>query len=196
MIHYRIKLTFDRPPDFSKRGWNEVLRAAMRAAAEHWHAEMLPRHFQRSAREVYGYQPRTAAYQRRKVREVMSGKAAAAVDLVHSGLTRDSAVKPPRIKAYPTRARLELLVPPYIKMRPDPRGRRKAAPAMGDELTRVTYRESQELAEVISSVIAAALAPRDVSSTAASARRKISSRSTAARPSTHSALQSHTIICE
>jgi hypothetical protein len=157
MIYYRIKLTFDRPADFSRRGWREVLRGAMRAAAEHWHAEMLPRHFERSARERYGYQPRTAGYQRRKVRDVQRGKAAGGVDLVYSGLARDSALKPPRIRAYPTRARVELLVPPYINMRPNPRGRRAAAPALGDEMTRVTFDEARRLEAVMVDFTAAAL---------------------------------------
>jgi hypothetical protein len=194
MIHYRIKLTFDRPPDFSNRGWKEVLRGAMRAAAEHWHAEMLPRHFERSARERYGYQPRTAAYQRRKIR---SGRATGGVDLVYSGLSRDSALKPPRIRAYPSRARLELLVPPYIKMRPDPRGRRRAAPAMGDELTRVTYQESQELSEVMAGVIAHALAPRSFStSVSARAPRRMTTTRVAIAAPAEMFFQSYTIICE
>ena len=148
MIYYRIKMTFDRPPDFSRRGWQEVLRGAMLVAAEHWHAEMLPRHFEQLAREHYGYQPRTAGYQKRKVHSVMSGKAKSACDLVYSGLTRESAAKPPRIKAFPTRARLDLLVPPYINMRPNPHGKRKAAPALGEELTRVIYGEAEQLARV------------------------------------------------
>lgn len=148
MIHYRIKMTFDKPPDFSRRGWQEVKRGAMRAAAEHWHAVMLQRHFAQSARGRYGYQPRSAKYQRRKVRAVMSGKAKSGHDLVFSGLAMESALKPPRIKAFPSRARLDLLSPPYIKMRPDRRGKRKAMPAMGDEMTRVVYEESQDLARV------------------------------------------------
>jgi hypothetical protein len=124
---------------------------------------MLPRHFLQSARGRYGYQPRTAGYQRSKVRAVMSGKAKSAYDLIYSGLTQESAMHRPLIKAYPTRARLDLLVPPYINMRPDPRGKRKAAPAMGDELTRVTYDEAEALARVAADYCAACLAPTSYS---------------------------------
>lgn len=157
MIAYRIKITQDRPLDFSRRDWKEVLRAGMREAGQYWHQEIMPKHFERSARARYGYQPRRDRYQGYKIRARGRGKAVDTVDLVFSGQTRSSALKPPLIKAYPTRARVDLLVPPYINMRPDPRGKRKAAPAMGDELTRVTYQESQKLSEVVRDMMESAL---------------------------------------
>jgi len=198
MLYYRIKMTFDRPLDFSQRGWKEVLRGAMRAAAEHWHAEMLPRHFMQSARERYGYQPRTAGYQRSKVHAVMSGKAKSACDLILSGLTQQSAMQRPLIKAFPTRARLDLLVPPYIQMRPNPRGKRKAAPAMGDELTRVTYDEAEELANVAMHYIGTVLAPRSTSTAVFSARRRMGVALSTATTMTGAPeyMQSYTVICE
>jgi len=198
MVHYRIMLKFDRPPDFSRRGWKEVQRAAMQAAAEHWHAAMLPLHFEQNARARYEYQPRTAGYQRSKVRSVMRGKARGGMDLVFSGLTRDSAMKRPLIKPFPTRARIDLLVPPYIGMKPNPRGSRKAAPAMGDELTRVTYEEAEELAAVAVGVMQQALAPRSMTTNVLGSRRKVSSRTTLSRQTRLSAewAQSYTVICE
>jgi len=188
MLHYRIKMTFDRPPDFSRRGWSEVQRAAMRAAAEHWHASMLPRHFEQNARARYGYQPRTPGYQESKVRAVMRGKARGGMDLVFSGLTRDSAMKRPLIKAFPTRARIDLLVPPYIGV----------APALGDELTRVTYEEAEELAAVAVDSIQSVLAPRSFSTNVFSARRKVGVRTSTARTPNWPAewSQSYTVICE
>jgi len=147
MIYYSITFRPVIPPGFSSRKAKEILRAALRSAAEYWHAEMLPGHFARDARGKYGYQPRSERYQGQKVRARGRGKAADTVDLVYSGLARDSALKPPRIKAYPTRARLDLLVPPYINMRPNRSGKRKNMPALGDEMTRVIYREAHELAQ-------------------------------------------------
>jgi hypothetical protein len=198
MLYYRIRMTFDRPADFSQRGWKEVQRGAMRAAAEHWHANMLPRHFERSARERYGYQPRSDAYQYYKVRAVMNGKAVSAVDLIYSGTTRDAAAKQPLIKAFPTRARLDLLVPPYISMTPDRRGKRKDAPAMGDELTRVTWEEAEELAQVACDFCARAIAPRSVTHDTAVrfGKRVTVTTSTASRPNGSEFLQSYTVICE
>lgn len=195
MLYYRITITFDRPPDFSKRGWREALRGAMRAAAEHWHAAIMPRHFERSARGRYGYQPRTAKYQRRKM---FSGAARSGLDLVYSGRARESAMRRPLIRAYPTRARLDLLVPPYIKMKPDPRGRRKAAPAMGDEMTRVTFEEAEELAAAAADFLRGVLAATPVAATAFSARKKVSVRTTASARSFSSAdwAQSYTVVCE
>ena len=185
-------MTFDRPPDFSRRGWAKVQKAAMQAAAEHWHAAMLPRHFEHTARGRYGYQPRTEKYQRGKVRAVMAGRARSAKDLIHSGLTKDSAMKRPLIKAFPTRARLDLLAPPYISMKPDPRGRRKAAPAMGDELTRVTFEEAEELAEV-----AVAFCESRIG-TVRDALRSVSVTTSAATTANWPAewSQSYTVICE
>jgi len=196
MIHYRITMKFDRPPDFSRRGWKEVQRAAMQAAAEHWDEAMMPGHFEQNARSRYGYQPRSSGYQKSKIKAVMRGKARGGMDMVFSGLTQDSAMKRPLIKAFPTRARVDLLVPSYIKMIPNPHGSRAAAPALGDELTRVIYEEAEELAGVAVGVMQQALAPRSMTTDVFGSRRKTSSRTTLGRSLPAEWAQPFTVICE
>lgn len=44
----------------------EVLAGIMQQVANHWHTQILPRHFQRTAKEKYGYAPRTSRYEERK----------------------------------------------------------------------------------------------------------------------------------
>ena len=191
MLYYRIKMTFPRPPDFSQRGFREVLRGAMYAAADFWHGKIMPRHFQQSAHRRYGYQQRTESYERQKLRGLRTGKAVSAYDLVFSGTTRDSAAKPPLIRAFPTRARLDLLVPPYINMRPNRNGKRAAAPSLGEELTRVTYDEAEQLAAVALDFVEARIGAvrSGISSTTVTV-------SSAAPDHGPSYLESYTVICE
>ena len=196
MISYRITFRPVIPPGFSSRAWREILRNAMRAAAEHWHAEMLPGHFARNARAKYGYQPRSERYQGQKIKARGRGKAVDTVDLVYSGLARDSALKPPRIKAYPTRARLDLVVPPYINMRPN-RGKGNTRPSLGEEMTRVTYAESRELAEVAMHFIGMQTWGVSASLQTAGRAKKVSSYSTKTNSSRQPDwMQSSVIICE
>ena len=195
MISYRITFRPVIPPGLSTRGWKEVLRNSLRAAAEYWHAEILPLHFKRAARGKYGYQPRKDRYQKQKINALRKGKAVDTVDLVYSGQARDSALKPPRIRAYPTRARVDLLVPPYINMRPN-RAKGNPRPALGEEMTRVVYGESRELAEAaLRSIGMQTWGVTTILQTAGRAK-KVSSYSTQTKSSWNADLQSSVVICE
>ena len=142
MISYRIDLRLAFPSGFTKRQMEDIKRQAIQEAAEAWHKEFLEKHFKPAARGEYDYQPRKDKYQQAKIRAVARGKAEAAFDLVFSGETKRLAMQRPLIRAFPTRARIDLLTPAYIDMRS-----RQDRPPMGDEMTRVTYQESRDLSE-------------------------------------------------
>ncbi|HEY4760946.1 MAG TPA: hypothetical protein VIH42_10240 [Thermoguttaceae bacterium] len=144
MISYRIELRLPFPPGFTKTQFADIKREALKIVAEKWHAILLQKHFKPSARREYEYQPRKEKYQKTKIRAVVRGKAEAAFDLIFSGLTKRMAMQRPQIRAFPTRARIDLAVPFYIEMRS-----KMGKPPMGDEMTRVTYQESQQLSQML-----------------------------------------------
>lgn len=58
----------DKPPRVLRKAWTEARKEGFAESVGYWHSEYLPGHFYRSAIAKYGYQPRTAAYERRKQR--------------------------------------------------------------------------------------------------------------------------------
>jgi hypothetical protein len=60
-----VRLTDAR---LARADMNRILKESWREPADHWHGEMLPRHFTHGAAQRYGYQTRTKAYNIRKRR--------------------------------------------------------------------------------------------------------------------------------
>ena len=146
VVLYHIQMKFSRPPDFSKRGWKEVMREANRRTILHWHKEMLPRHFKADAAGRYGYRPRRVWYVRQKHYKpalIFSGRAARAVQGT------------PLVKAFPTRARLTMNAPAYYKIR-----RRDKRPPLIEETLRITFDESQELGQYMKKQVAQLMAEK------------------------------------
>ena len=111
MIILRMRITYSPPPT-SVRRFNEVSRETYREGASYWTRQFLPRHFRHGADVRYGYKPRTPKYLRTRAKR---GKP----PLVHSGLTSSRISQGmPNIKPYPTRVKIELHVPSYIRMTP------------------------------------------------------------------------------
>lgn len=148
VIPIKITLIEDPPFEGSLRALNEIKRSAYLAMGRYWFAEMLPKHFTRSAREVYGYQERGKTYQKRKERRGQSGrgqvKYGGMVDNVYTGASerdiRGSAV----IRAFPSRFSITMPSPKYFAMRPYKSGQ----PNKGEEIAKVTNEEIRTLAEV------------------------------------------------
>ena len=132
----------ERPAGVGQRTWREISKTGMFNVGLAWDRWYKMRHFAGDATQRYGYADRTAAYRRRKERRGIPGFLA----MVYSGATRASVASPQIPRAFPTRAVITLSAPPYIQMRPDPR--RRKAPNLGEELTRVTAEESEALAKV------------------------------------------------
>ena len=141
----RIAVTFDPSPRKARGKAREVFREAMRDQATSWHRNYAPRHFARGARSRYGYRRRSPNYERRKSRLIAAGRVQGPRrDLIYTGLTMRKMRGAAQIKAFPTRARITMFTPSYVRIRP--RGNR---PNLHDELTRVATEEKQSLGEML-----------------------------------------------
>lgn len=151
IIYIRCKLI--RPPWLSQRKFREVMRGAHKHVGRTWHRDMLPRHFEQPAEGggIYGYKRRSKKHLKRKRRGVYreySGTggynwkldpAASKYALVFTGLTRDKVRDArPLIRAFPTRARVTMPAPSYVRMKPSGL---TMMPHMAKEITTVTRGE-------------------------------------------------------
>lgn len=151
MVPILIRMKFSPPPDVSKRRLKEITREAHRVQALEWHRQFIRFHFNGAARYRYGYKQRRPKYLKKKQRiaGVAPGKVleGGSVDLVYSGLTREAMLRPPLVRAFPNRARLEMAGPSYVAMRP----KRPNKPNLGAEITAVTPDEVRTLEKVLNS---------------------------------------------
>ena len=93
-------------------------RCAKEAYAEMgslWHDKILPLHFYSRAKHRYSYAPRSMKYRmRRNVKGIEAD-----VDLVFSGAMRTQMQQFATIRAFPTRATVNVQAPPYMTLRPN-----------------------------------------------------------------------------
>ena len=149
-----------RPAGVGQRSWREIAKSGMLAVGLYWDRVFKMRHFAADAKSRYNYAPRTKGYMRRKQRRGVPGF----LDMVFSGDTRRDMSRLQVPRAFPTRVTIPLATASYVQMRPDPRNRK--APNLGEELTRVTAEELQELESVFASVTEPAVAEHLEASTA------------------------------
>jgi hypothetical protein len=114
----------------SIRALREITRESHRIMAVVWHRQFVALHFEPPAKFRYGYKPRTEKYRKRKLR-----KGKGNTDLIYSGLTQETMLRPPLIRAFPNRARLSMAGPSYVGMKPYKGGNR---PNLGAEITTIT----------------------------------------------------------
>jgi hypothetical protein len=143
----------------SVRAHKATMRETLREAAEHWHREIAPKHFQTGAAQRYGYQPRSPRTREIKRRLAARGKVAdgGALDLVWSGRMRDAVLNAGFIRATAARATLKMVGPFYMKFRAfanrrQVTGRAGASGQQPDkpkELTTVTPGERRTLAKIM-----------------------------------------------
>jgi hypothetical protein len=151
----KIRMEFERPADVSQRAWAEITRQAHGEMGEQWHREFLPLHFQAGARERYGYQSRSRGYLEKKRRLFLRGlsKGTELQDLVFTGEMRSLLTSYSLIRAYPSRASVEMVAPRYITFRPfdGPAEVRKASsqPNKMAEVTTVNAAEASILSETL-----------------------------------------------
>ena len=106
----------------------------------------LPRHFREGNRRRYNHKARTAAYKKQKRRLARRSKVerGGRVDLVYSGLLESLVTRHHIVKAFPTRATINLQGPRYVTMRPkDP-----TKPFKAREIITVRDDERADLDEV------------------------------------------------
>ena len=127
MIRSFLKITgeFPKPRGMGRRIWSDIKKNAHAEIAAYWHKHFLRKHFQPSARSLYGYRNRSRKYLRRKEFLANHGRAFLAapiqmggkVDLVFTGAMSRQLIANNTIKAYPTRATLIMTGPRYVTMR-------------------------------------------------------------------------------
>jgi hypothetical protein len=139
-----IRATITHDGELSARAHNRVMKGVMGDVGEHWNKHIKGRHFRSGAATKYGYQPRTSAWVKRKSRSPIAASDAR-LPLIFTGTLKRQVLRSKTIKAFPTRATVELQVPSYVTSRPNPTGRGRNRPNMGNEITAVTPDEIHEL---------------------------------------------------
>jgi hypothetical protein len=140
-----FKWTEDRPLEEMPRTVKNASRLGMGRAGQLFEDKFKLRHFEASARSRYGYKTRTAKYLAKKARAVarnsFSVSPDANNDLILTGALRKAIRNRHFPRAFPTRVRIDMPSPSYAQMRP----MRTAMPNLGDELTRLTGDEVNEM---------------------------------------------------
>lgn len=148
---FRIRIHYVGGPPAWARELPEVVAAAMRAVAAHWHRAFLPLHFKPGATERYGYDarkkltdPPKPAIQAGRILRMGLSWDAYRLPLIWSGLLRQQATRPAIIRAEGPKGMAIMNVPSYL-WRPGGGSAHKAG-FMYLEMTTVTEAEMAELA--------------------------------------------------
>lgn len=122
------ELTDDMEEMLSIRGRRQVFRDVNYAMADEWQQRFKHLHFQSGASSRYSYQKRARATLRRKQQLASRGvvQDGGQTDLVHTGATREAAMRWHPIKATPKFSTVRLHLPRYININYKP-GRPKLA---------------------------------------------------------------------
>lgn len=138
------------------RGFKTWARKSLKIGVSVWHRSIRPKHFKPGAQGAYRMMQRNPKYMRRKWREKRH-----ALPLVWTGRARQLSALPPRITATFKSAKAAMNVPGYIHMVP----KRRRAPPLGEELTRVTDAELRQAAGQHAQRVAASLNRADTKRT-------------------------------
>lgn len=145
---FRIADQFNELLDgLSIRKSRDATKAAMGAMAWHWHRNYLPLHFEPFSSSKYRYKARTPKwiYQKQKIaKRNPQIKKGGRVANVFTGLLEESMKQRPMIRAYPTRATVQMHGPRYITMRPY----KSNQPNKAAEITTVIDSEQRTLGKV------------------------------------------------
>jgi hypothetical protein len=140
-IRIKVKYTGAIPGvTMSQRDWNEIQRGVWHAVGRYWHVHFRPKHFTRAGAQEYGYQPRTAGYQRRKAKAKHHQN-----PLVFSGDSQRR-TRAARIVPFATSRQVGVRVrmtAPNLNYR-----RSASAPDLREEMTTISEAEGKELARL------------------------------------------------
>ena len=158
MLPYVITLRESPPHDIARRYLPKVTRAALRELVSYWHRNLLKEHFKASNRIRYDFQQRGSKYRaiKRKIAKERGDlvRAGGNVDLIRSGDLRDMMLRPHPIRAFASRAVMEMIGPAYLTEKPrDPR-----RPNMALEITQVIPGEERDLSLRLDDYIVQAIA--------------------------------------
>lgn len=144
VVAFSVTIDDEHSQQFSRAVVRQIQTATYRAIADRWQTKWLPRHFTRRAREIYGYRKRSKKWQARKEREAKHGgnvKKGGRVDLVYRGLAERLFSKKHAIRAFPTRASVNMHGPRYVTMLP----KKGNSNAIGPEILQVVSEEMQDM---------------------------------------------------
>jgi hypothetical protein len=142
MIHGVIRI-IGGPAEIA-RGLGEAMRAGLQNLVLKWHREILPRHFQEDAYGRYGYQPRTAKYDARKMRKF--GHHRPLVFASSVGVLERAVTSRIDVTGTSKQARGTLHAPPFMDSFT---ANRPEMPPMADELVRSNNAEEQEMGQAL-----------------------------------------------
>jgi len=127
-------------PAASKRDLSQVKRTVLEKVGLDWHGRFLPRHFNTSAENKYGYAQRTRGYKRRKIKNVGHSR-----PLVYTGTMEREATKHAVVRTSSNTARVTMRA---RALNFAGKAKRKGAsyPDMRMELTAITTQEIKALA--------------------------------------------------
>ena len=128
MIH--IKASMSDKDFVNVREYKKAMLDVHDAIGKKWHADMLPRHFYRGARQQYGHKQRSMAYVEKKKRmaarrqrikgadgQVGFVQRGGEVDNVFTGNLEKMLKRVSVIRAYPSRVTVNMTGPRYVTMR-------------------------------------------------------------------------------
>lgn len=142
---------------FGRQPWREISKEAWAAVGDKWHEEILTKHFDLSAQAEYGYAPRTAAY--------MKQKAAAKghqQPLVYKGDLKSQVLRMRDVTPISARGsdeggvNVKLSGPRYLHQKQQP-----GQPNLAAELSAVSQRDADFLAEVLDEIVTKRLNEED-----------------------------------
>jgi hypothetical protein len=140
-IGIKVKYTGAIPGvTMSQREWNDIQRGVWGAVGRYWHVHFRDKHFTRAGAAEYGYQDRSAAYQRRKAKTYHHQ-----IPLVFTGESRRR-VRTARVVPFATANRVGVRVrmsAPALNFR-----RSAKSPDMREELTTISEGEGRELSRL------------------------------------------------
>lgn len=142
MVPIKCVTMHDEHPDLMRRELDQVARTAHHGMGYTWASELLPEHFEPSARSIFGYQPRSRGWLRRKAAAAAAGKIEgnAQTDLVNSGALKRALLRAKHmVRAYPSRVTVDLVGTSYFIARP----RRAGAPNLHREVKAMSPRHDR-----------------------------------------------------
>lgn len=141
MIKWNIKAKRE-DTELSKRSWNLALKSAFKKLGRWWHKNILPRHFEPGAENIYNYAKRTTDYLKKK------RKRGIIAPLTFKGWTRKSVNYGWSVRGFPSRAKVTLpSTPKYVSMKRDTRYSK--SPQLGEEMQRLSPRDVEEMEAVL-----------------------------------------------
>jgi len=119
MIRLLINVKEIRPPDVARDAFRVICKKAFAHIGNYWYRNFFPRHFTPQARHKYKHQPRSKKYLDNERKLAQRGIAAlgGAVDNVFTGKMASDLLSGAFIRAFPTRARVEMRGPNYLRIR-------------------------------------------------------------------------------